>query len=111
MDHRGDQRPGPGPVTARRTSARRCCRRSTGCSTRWTGGPEGNGWPLGRSVQAHEVNAALARIPGVDMAEEISVQLFPADPATGRRGSAVQRLPLAPTALVFSYEHQVRVRQ
>lgn len=75
------------------------------------GGPEGNGWPLGRSVQAHEVNAALARIPGVDMAEEISVQLFPADPATGRRGSAVQRLPLPPTALVFSYEHQVRVRQ
>ena len=75
------------------------------------GGPEGNGWPLGRSVQAHEVNAALARIPGVDMAEEISVQLFPADPATGRRGSAVQRLPLAPTALVYSYEHQVRVRQ
>ena len=75
------------------------------------GGPEGNGWPLGRSVQAHEVNAALARIPGVDMAEELSVQLFPADPATGRRGSAVQRLPLAPTALVFSYEHQVRVRQ
>ena len=75
------------------------------------GGPEGTGWPLGRSVQAHEVNAALARIPGVDMAEEISVQLFPADPATGRRGSAAQRLPLAPTALVFSYEHQVRVRQ
>jgi predicted phage baseplate assembly protein len=74
------------------------------------GGPEGTGWPLGRSVQAHEVNAALARIPGVDMAEEISVQLFPADPATGRRGSAVQRLPLAPTALVYSYEHQVRVR-
>jgi predicted phage baseplate assembly protein len=74
------------------------------------GGPEGTGWPLGRSVQAHEVNAALARIPGVDMAEEISVQLFPADPATGKRGSAAQRLPLAPTALVFSYEHQVRVR-
>jgi predicted phage baseplate assembly protein len=75
------------------------------------GGPQGTGWPLGRSVQAHEVNAALARIPGVDMAEEISVQLFPADPTTGRRGSAVQRLPLAPTALVYSYEHQVRVRQ
>ncbi|HYN71302.1 MAG TPA: putative baseplate assembly protein [Nakamurella sp.] len=75
------------------------------------GGPEGTGWPFGRSVQAHEVNAALARIPGVDMAEEVSVQLFPADPATGRRGAPVQRLPLPPTSLVFSYEHQVRVRQ
>jgi len=74
------------------------------------GGPEGAGWPLGRSVQAHEVNAALARIPGVDMAEEVNVQLFPADAATGRRGASAQRIPLAPNALVFSYEHQVRVR-
>ncbi len=75
------------------------------------GGPEGTGWPMGRSVQAHEVNAALATIPGVDMAEELSVQLFPADPATGKRGSAVTRLAIPATALVFSYEHQVRVRQ
>ena len=75
------------------------------------GGPEGTGWPMGRSVQAHEVNAALATIPGVDMAEEVSVQLFPADPATGKRGSAVTRLAIPSTALIFSYEHQVRVRQ
>ena len=47
------------------------------------GGPEGAGWPLGRAVQAHEVNAALARIPGVDMAEEVNVQLFPADASDG----------------------------
>jgi predicted phage baseplate assembly protein len=76
-----------------------------------TGGPDGNGWPFGRSVQSHEVHAALARISGVDMAQEISVTLFPADAETGRRGSAVQRLDLPPTALVFSYEHQVRVRR
>jgi len=75
------------------------------------GGPEGTGWPLGRAVQAHEVNAALARIPGVDMADEVSVRLFPADATTGERGATALRLPLAPTALVFSYEHQVRVRE
>jgi predicted phage baseplate assembly protein len=75
-----------------------------------TGGPDGTGWPFGRSVQSHEVHAALARIPGVDMAQEISVALFPADPATGRRSAPVQRLDLPATALVFSYEHQVRVR-
>jgi hypothetical protein len=45
------------------------------------------------------------------MAEEISVSLFPADAETGRRSAAVQRLDLPPTALVFSYEHQVRVRR
>jgi hypothetical protein len=73
------------------------------------GGPDGTGWPFGRSVQSHEVHAVLARIPGVDMAREISVALFPAEPETGRRGSAVQRLDLPPTGLVYSFEHQVRV--
>jgi predicted phage baseplate assembly protein len=74
------------------------------------GGPDGNGWPFGRSVQSHEVHAALARIPGVDMAEEITVALFPADADTGHRDPPVHRLDLEPTGLVFSYEHQVRVR-
>jgi len=75
-----------------------------------TGGPDGTGWPFGRSVQSHEVHAALSRIPGVDMAQEVSVTLFPADADSGRRESPVQRLDLPPTGLVFSYEHQVRVR-
>ena len=75
-----------------------------------TGGPDGKGWPFGRAVQAHEISGALARIPGVDMADEVSVRLFPADAATGRREQEVQRLPLRPNALVYSYEHQVRVR-
>jgi predicted phage baseplate assembly protein len=75
------------------------------------GGPEENGWPLGRAVQPHAVNATLARIPGVDMSEEIMVQLFPADPGTGQRGPAVPRIQLAPGELVYSYEHQVQVRR
>lgn len=75
------------------------------------GGPDGTGWPFGRSANAHEVHAALARIPGVDMAREVSVALFPAEPYTGRRGSATQRIDIDPTALVYSFEHQVRVRR
>lgn len=74
------------------------------------GGSEGTGWPLGRAVQTQEVIAALADIPGVDMAEDISVQLFPADAGTGRRSPAVRRLELTPLQLVLSYEHQVLVR-
>ena len=73
------------------------------------GGPDGDGWPFGRSVQSHEVHAALARIAGVDMSREVRVSLFPAEAETGRRGEAVQRLDLPETALVYSYEHQVRV--
>ena len=74
------------------------------------GGPDGTGWPFGRSVQSHEVHAALARIPGVDMAQEVSVTLFPADPVAGTREPPVERLDLPRNGLVFSYEHQVRVR-
>ena len=74
------------------------------------GGPDGDGWTFGRSVQTHEVHAALARIHGVDMAEEVAVTLFPADPETGRRQHPVERLDLPAHGLVFSYEHQVRVR-
>jgi len=73
------------------------------------GGPDGTGWPFGRSIQSHEVHAALARIPGVDMSREVKVQIFPAEPYTGQRGAAVTRLDLPETALVYSYEHQVRV--
>ena len=94
----------------RRRGARRRAAALYGLLDPLTGGPDGTGWPFGRSVQSHEVHAALARIPGVDMAQEVTVTLFPADADTGRRRAPVQRLDLPPTALVFSYEHQVRVR-
>ncbi len=71
------------------------------------GGPDGDGWPFGRPVQAGEVFAVLQRLSGVDLVEE--VRLFGADPTTGERGGAVQRLDLPANALVFSYGHQVRV--
>lgn len=73
------------------------------------GGPDGTGWPFGRSVQSHEVHAALARIAGVDMAREVRVALYPAEADTGRRDAAVERMDLPPTGLVYSYDHQVRV--
>jgi predicted phage baseplate assembly protein len=73
------------------------------------GGPDGTGWPIARPVQIHEVAAALAWTPGVNMAEQVTVNLFQADPSTGRRGDPVDRIPLGRNALVYSYRHQVRV--
>jgi hypothetical protein len=77
------------------------------------GGPEGTGWPLGRAVQAQEVAVALAAVAGVDMTRELSVQLFPdaAGRAAGAGNDRVERFELGPTDLVFSFEHQVRVRR
>ena len=71
------------------------------------GGPDGDGWPFGRPVHVGEVYAVLQRIDGVEYVED--ARLFGADPLTGQRGEAVQRLELAPNSLVFSYEHHVRV--
>ncbi|MFE6667226.1 putative baseplate assembly protein [Streptomyces sp. NPDC057697] len=71
------------------------------------GGAEGTGWPFGRPVQYGEIFAVLQGVAGVSLVEE--VRMFPADPITGRRGAAVQRIDVAPGALVFSHQHQVEV--
>ncbi|MGW1410671.1 putative baseplate assembly protein [Streptomyces sp. NPDC002403] len=71
------------------------------------GGADGTGWPFGRPVQYGEIFAVLQGVTGVSLVEE--VRMFPADPITGRRGAAVQRIDVAPGALVFSHQHQVEV--
>ncbi|HEX6356359.1 putative baseplate assembly protein [Actinophytocola sp.] len=71
------------------------------------GGADGTGWPFGRPVQYGEVFAVLQRVPGVGLVEE--VRLFPADPITGKRGTAANRIELARHALVFSQQHQIAV--
>ncbi|MEU2246940.1 putative baseplate assembly protein [Streptomyces sp. NPDC019224] len=71
------------------------------------GGTDGTGWPFGRPVQYGEVFAVLQAVPGVRLVEE--VRLFPADPLTGRRGGAVDRIDVAANALVFSHQHQIAV--
>jgi predicted phage baseplate assembly protein len=72
-----------------------------------TGGPERNGWPFGRSIHIGEVYSVLQRVPGVEFVEE--VRLFAADPISGERGDPVQRIDVGPNALVFSYDHQLRI--
>jgi predicted phage baseplate assembly protein len=74
-----------------------------------TGGPEGVGWPFGRPVQMGEVYSVLQRVRGTELVED--VRLFGADPITGQRGQATQRLDLEAHALVFSYEHQLMVEE
>ena len=73
-----------------------------------SGGPNGQGWPFGRPVQSGEAFAVLQRVPGVDLVED--VRLYRADPLTGERTDATTKIALDRHALVFSYEHQLRVR-
>jgi predicted phage baseplate assembly protein len=71
------------------------------------GGPDRAGWPFGRPVLAGEVFAALQRVRGTELVED--VRIFGADPVTGERGKATDRLEVQPNELVFSYDHQVMV--
>ncbi|GAA4425712.1 putative baseplate assembly protein [Actinokineospora soli] len=72
-----------------------------------SGGPDGNGWPFGRPVQAGDVYALLQRVRGVDLVED--VRLFGANPVTGERGAQTQRLEIDRHSLVFGYDHHVKV--
>ncbi|GAA4384254.1 putative baseplate assembly protein [Agromyces bauzanensis] len=71
------------------------------------GGADGTGWQFGRPVLAGEVYSVLQSLPGTELVDE--VLLFSADPATGKRGEPVQRIDIGPNALVFSFEHRIRV--
>jgi predicted phage baseplate assembly protein len=72
-----------------------------------SGGPDGKGWPFGRTVHVGEVYGLLQAVEGVDLVED--TRLYAADPVSGARGDAAQRIELDGNALVFSFEHQVRV--
>ncbi|MEV0090302.1 putative baseplate assembly protein [Streptomyces sp. NPDC050738] len=72
-----------------------------------TGGAHHDGWPFGRPLRAGEIFAALQRVPGVELVDE--VLLHPADPLTGRRGESTDRIELSPSALLFPFDHRVRV--
>jgi predicted phage baseplate assembly protein len=73
------------------------------------GGPEGTGWPFGRTVVAGELLALLARIPGVAQVEEVRLYRF--DARTGARAEGwTTRVEMGAGALPFSVDHRVEVR-
>jgi predicted phage baseplate assembly protein len=72
-----------------------------------TGGPADTGWPFGRQIHSGELFAVLQRVPGVAVVDDVN--LYPADPLTGQRADATDRIALGDEALVFSYDHRVTV--
>ncbi len=71
------------------------------------GGPDGTGWPFGRSLLIPEVYAQLQAVSGIEYLR--SVSLFVVDPRTGQRGELVQAVMVPEDGLIASFEHQVRV--
>jgi hypothetical protein len=70
------------------------------------GGLDGSGWPFGRTVQAGELLAAVQRVPGVEVVED--VKLYLVDPASGLPVEGARlKVELEQGALPFSIEHVV----
>jgi predicted phage baseplate assembly protein len=72
------------------------------------GGPDGTGWPFGRTIDDSDVQAVLRTLPGV--AGVNRVFFFQADLRTGAVNDRQwQRIALPPDALLMSHQHQVVV--
>ncbi|MFC4639751.1 putative baseplate assembly protein [Deinococcus hohokamensis] len=74
----------------------------------FTGGPDGTGWPFGRTLSLSELYGLLRGVPGVEVAEDVQVVLT--EPGQSDQRDAVSgSLPLPPQALIVSDVHHVRV--
>ncbi len=73
-----------------------------------TGGPQGNGWPFGRSLHLSEAYGLLQRTPGVEYVDEVQVRLE--DPISHSASRpAPPTLTLPRHGLICSFRHQIRV--
>jgi len=69
------------------------------------GGPDGTGWPFGRSLSLAEIYATIQAIPDIDYIEE--VKLFPIK--DGERQEATTKISIPPDSLLGSHQHEVVV--
>ncbi len=74
----------------------------------FTGGPDGKGWPFGRTLSVSELYGLLRGVHGVEVAEDVQVVLT--EPGQSDLREAVQgSLAIPPQALIVSDVHHVRV--
>jgi predicted phage baseplate assembly protein len=74
-----------------------------------TGGPDGKGWPFGRSLYIADVINALQGLRGIEVIH--SVELFPVTfDASGKSntGEAVQEIKLVAHGVIASYRHDIK---
>ena len=69
------------------------------------GGPEGAGWPFGRSVYRSEIYEVLDRVEGVDHIEGVSLA------KNGTGFSDDINITIPPHSLVYSGNHQIEVKE
>jgi predicted phage baseplate assembly protein len=72
------------------------------------GGPDGDGWPWGRSLFHSEIMALIQGVDGVEYVE--SLQFYVADLTTRTRSRVDGSITCPPDGLLASYDHAVSVK-
>jgi predicted phage baseplate assembly protein len=68
-----------------------------------SGGPDRNGWPIGRSVYRSEILALLSALPGVSHIENLGLL------EEGQVEPLCTNLPVCPDCLAASGDHRIRI--
>ncbi|UBV44951.1 putative baseplate assembly protein (plasmid) [Deinococcus taeanensis] len=74
----------------------------------FTGGPDGKGWPFGRTLTLSELYGLLRGVPGLEVVEDVQVVLTEPGQSDSRE-TITGSLPLPPQAIIVSDVHHVRV--
>jgi hypothetical protein len=72
-----------------------------------TGGPDGNGWPIGRTLNVDQIHHVLADLDGVRDVREI--HLARVDPGTEQMSDDVDEVVLDQDCSIWSHDHDVTV--
>jgi predicted phage baseplate assembly protein len=71
-----------------------------------SGGPEGRGWPFGRTLYLSDVYQSLQGVPGVQFVR--SVDLFATRPGGAPEGNPVEMIEVIAHGVIASGKHEVR---
>jgi hypothetical protein len=74
----------------------------------YVGGPQGDGWPLGRDLNRSELYGLLQQIHGIEYADDLSLTVAESEGAVGAP-TAGQHVVIPFDGVVCSGQHQVNV--
>jgi predicted phage baseplate assembly protein len=75
----------------------------------YTGGPDGQGWPIGRDLHVSEIYARLQRVTAVEYVDEVRVTI-PDPNVPGAAQTVSPRLSIPSDAVLLSGKHKVQVQ-
>ncbi len=78
----------------------------------YVGGPNGDGWPFGRSLNRSEIYGVLQSVKSVEFVEDIQMSISDSSGGTNPApaGSSLRAVPVPRHGLICSDRHQAKVR-